>query len=120
MPASSPRLCAESRVPSLTAGHGMGKREVAGRARLVIWQEELQCMPGVHIFAWNDRGVPLRITNVAVFACENIPGGCIERDPENILEPGDRARLYTIMPLRPGWPDRFQWQASTASVQRAR
>lgn len=87
---------------------------------VVFWQEELQGMPGVHIFARNDRPVPMRVTKLSVYECENIEGGCIEWDPETVLEPGDRKRLYTIIPMNMSRAYRFRWRAFYAGVQPVR
>jgi hypothetical protein len=83
---------------------------------VVFWQEELQGLPGVHIFARNDRSVPMRVTKVTVYECVNIQGGCIEWDPDAVLAPGERRRVYTILPSNASRAYRFRWRAFYAGV----
>lgn len=82
---------------------------------IVFWQEELQGRPGVHIFARNDRSVPMRVTKVSIYECENVQGGCIEWDPDTVLRPGERRRIYTIIPLNVSRAYRFRWRVSYAA-----
>jgi hypothetical protein len=84
---------------------------------VVFWQEELQGLPGVHIFARNDRPVSMRVTKVSVYECENIQGGCMEWDPDTVLQPGERRRVYTIIPVNVSRPYRYQWRAFYSSAQ---
>jgi hypothetical protein len=111
--ASAPEAETEPWVPGNPALASVPSmpRAPPGDSTVVFWQEELQGRPGAHIFARNDRSVPMRVTKLVVYECDNIQGGCIEWDPDTVLQPGERRRLYTITPANARRAYRFRWRA---------
>jgi hypothetical protein len=79
---------------------------------MALWHEELIGREGAHLFARNDGDVPMRITKVSVYECQNIDGGCVDYDPNLVLKPGEKQRLYTVVPLQKSKMYRFRWRAS--------
>ena len=79
---------------------------------VTTWAEELRGTSGVHLFARNDRSRPVRVTKVAITLCQNIRGGCIEWDPGIVLKPGEKRRIYTILPDDGSRGYRYQWRTS--------
>jgi hypothetical protein len=82
-----------------------------------MWQEPLRGYFGYHLFARNDTRGPMRITTVSVYECDNIVGGCLQWDPDLVLAPGERRRLYTIIPMNAQKAYRFRWRAASAGVR---
>jgi hypothetical protein len=87
--------------------------------RINLWHEELIGREGAHLFARNETDVPMRITKVSVYECENIEGGCIDYDPNMVLQPREKRRLYTIVPLLKNKAYRYRWRASSAQERPA-
>lgn len=86
---------------------------------MALWHEELIGRPGAHLFARNDGAVPLRITKVSVTQCINIYKGCMEWDPNLVLQPGEKKWLYSVVPQAKGKSWRYQWNASGGPERRA-
>jgi hypothetical protein len=78
---------------------------------MALWQEELIGRQGAHLFVRNDGTVPMRIAKVSVYECVNIDGGCVEYDPNLVLQPGEKQRLYTVVPLQTNKTYRYRWRA---------
>lgn len=94
-------------VPSMPR---VPKRDPA--VNMALWTEELIGRPGAHFFVRNDTDKLMRITKVSIYECTNIEGGCVEYDPNLVLTPGQKVRLYTVVPHDRSKGYHYRWRAS--------
>jgi len=81
------------------------------------WSEDQKLRPGKILFVRNNTDQPRVITSITLYDCQNIRGGCYQRDPKITLGPHEWRRVASVSPMNSSRYFYFRWRYGSTGVR---
>lgn len=86
------------------------------RYRLTKWSEDLGGKEGVALYLRNDLHIPVRVTSLELWDCQNVATHCSRRDMDIVVPPGETELLLVVPQDDIMKPMEFQWTYTATNV----